>query len=103
MGENTKSNRAGQIVATGARWILGAVFIYMGMNKVLHPVDFLKLARQYQMTDSYFVLNAVAGALPWFEVFCGLLLVLGIAARGAALVTLGMLIPFTALVWHRAQ
>ena len=26
-----------------ARWILGGIFVYMGLVKAAHPVDFLKL------------------------------------------------------------
>jgi hypothetical protein len=45
----------------------------------------------------------VAGTLPWFEIFCGLLLVLGVGVRGAALLLLLLLTPLTALVLHRAM
>jgi uncharacterized membrane protein YphA (DoxX/SURF4 family) len=85
-----------------ARWILGALFIYMGMSKALHPVDFLKLLHQYDLTKNYWLLNAIAGALPWFEVFCGLLLLAGVAVRGSALVLILMLVPFTWIVFQRA-
>jgi hypothetical protein len=40
--------------------------------------------------------------IPWFEVFCGLLLLAGIAVRGTALALLCLLLPFTGLVFHRA-
>ena len=85
-----------------ARWLLGAVFLYMGLGKALHPVDFLKLLRQYDLTESSLLLNSIAAALPWFEVFCGLLLLAGIAVRGTALTLMVMLVPFTGLVLHRA-
>jgi len=85
-----------------ARWTLGAVFLYMGLGKALHPVDFLKLLRQYDLTQSSLFLNSMAAALPWFEVFCGLLLLLGVAVRGTALTLIAMLVPFTFLVLHRA-
>ncbi len=85
-----------------ARWLLGALFIYMGMNKALHPVEFLKLVREYHMVDNYLLLNSIAIILPWFEVFCGLLLVAGVAVRGTAVVLVAMLIPFTLLVLKRA-
>jgi uncharacterized membrane protein YphA (DoxX/SURF4 family) len=85
-----------------ARCILGGAFLYMGMHKVLDPSEFLKLVRQYDMTTNYSVLNSIAAALPWFEVFCGLLLFAGIAVRGAALVTLAMLLPFSLIVLKRA-
>jgi uncharacterized membrane protein YphA (DoxX/SURF4 family) len=44
----------------------------------------------------------VASTLPWFEIFCGLLLLLGIGVRGAALMLVAMLIPFTIIVFLRA-
>src|SRR6266545_4408395 len=84
-----------ELTAAIARWILGGVMIYMGVSKALHPVDFLKIVRQYEMVDNHVALNLIAAALPWFEVFCGLLLVCGIAVRASALLCLAMLIPFT--------
>jgi uncharacterized membrane protein YphA (DoxX/SURF4 family) len=85
-----------------ARLGLGALYVWMGLNKALEPVEFLKLTRQYDVVQAPFWLNLIAATLPWFEVFCGALLLTGAAVRGAALVSLGMLIPFTALVWRRA-
>ena len=88
--------------ATIARWLVGALFIYMGLNKALHPVEFLKLVRQYDILHHHLLLNVVASSLPWFEIFCGLLLLLGVAVRGAALMLVAMLIPFTIVVFLRA-
>ena len=85
-----------------ARWILGGLFVYMGMNKALHPVDFLKLIHQYDLVKNYWLLNAIAAVLPWFEVFCGLLLLAGIAVRGSALMLILMLALFTWIVFQRA-
>ena len=85
-----------------ARWLLGAAFLYLGLNKALHPVDFLKLVQQYDITQNALFLNCIAAGLPWFEVFCGLLLLAGVAVRGTALTLLLMLVPFTLLVLHQA-
>ena len=85
-----------------ARLILGAGFIYLGWHKALHPVEFLKLVRQYDMVHNYVLLDFIAAVLPWFEVFCGLLLLVGVAVRGTALVCILMLAPFTWLVFRRA-
>jgi uncharacterized membrane protein YphA (DoxX/SURF4 family) len=95
-------HRAADVAALAARWLLGAMFIYLGLSKALYSVEFLKLVRQYNLTDHYLVLNLVSSALPWFEVFCGLLLVLGVAVRGTALLLVAMLIPFTVLIFQRA-
>jgi uncharacterized membrane protein YphA (DoxX/SURF4 family) len=88
--------------AVFARWFLGGIFIYMGLVKALDPVTFLKLVREYEMVGNPVVLNLIASVLPWFEVFCGVLLLTGVAVRGSALVLLGMLIPFTLIVLKRA-
>jgi uncharacterized membrane protein YphA (DoxX/SURF4 family) len=85
-----------------ARWLLGAAFLYLGLTKALHPVEFLKLMREYDLMQNAWLLNSVAAALPWFEVFCGLLLLAGIAVRGTALTLAVMLVLFTLLLWHHA-
>lgn len=99
----TSQNRAAVNVFTMlARWLVGGMFLYMGMSKAVDPVNFLKLLRQYDLTQSSLVLNSLASTLPWFEVFCGLLLLAGVAVRGTALTLLLMLLPFTWVVLHRA-
>jgi hypothetical protein len=85
-----------------ARLILGGVFLYTGLAKGLVPVDFLKLLREYGLVETPLLLNSMAVTLPWLEVLCGLLLLAGIAIQGTALLSLSMLLPFTAVVWQRA-
>ncbi len=85
-----------------ARWLLGGLYVWMGLSKALDPVGFLKLAHAYALVDTPLLLNLIAAAVPWFEVFCGLLLLLGVAVRGTALLSALMLVPFTALVTSRA-
>jgi uncharacterized membrane protein YphA (DoxX/SURF4 family) len=95
-------SRALEAATVLARWAVAIVFIYMGLGKALHPEDFLKLLNQYDLVKTPFLLNSIAGALPWFEVFCGLLLLAGVAVRGAALMVAAMLVPFTLVVLKRA-
>jgi len=85
-----------------ARWFVGGAFIYLGVMKLMDPVLFLKMIREYHIVSQPWLLNSIAAALPWFEIFCGTLLVLGIAVRGVALNLVLMLVPFTALVLNRA-
>ena len=101
-GQTFWRHNALDLAAVLARWLLGALFLYMGLNKVLHPVEFLKLVREYELVQSPLLLNSTAAALPWFEVFCGLLLLAGVAVRGAVLMLLFMLVPFTLVVLNRA-
>jgi uncharacterized membrane protein YphA (DoxX/SURF4 family) len=101
-GENGRKSSALEAAGVAARWLVGGAFVYMGLNKALHPVDFLKLVHQYDIVTTPFLLNSIGAALPWFEIFCGVLLVLGVAVRGTALVMITMLVPFTVLVLRRA-
>jgi len=101
MDSSAKKKRL-DTAAVFTRWFLGGIFIYMGMAKAIDPVGFLKLIREYEMVGNSVLLNSIASVLPWFEVFCGVLLLTGVAVRGSALVLLGMLIPFTLIVLKRA-
>jgi uncharacterized membrane protein YphA (DoxX/SURF4 family) len=97
-----KSRRWLDTGAVLARWVLGALFVYMGLKKGLNPRDFLVLVREYHLVSSPLLLNSIASTLPWFETFCGLLLIAGIAVRGTAIMLVTMLIPFTTIVLRRA-
>jgi putative oxidoreductase len=98
---NQSSTRL-ELAAFAARGLLGGLFLYMGLSKALHPVDFLKLVHEYEIVGTPFLLNSIAAALPWFEVFCGLLLLAGVAVRGTALLLIALLVPFTVVVFKRA-
>jgi uncharacterized membrane protein YphA (DoxX/SURF4 family) len=84
------------------RLAVGGFFIYTGAMKAMEPGEFLKVIRAYELTEVSLALNMVAATLPWFEIFCGLLLVLGLGVRGTALLLLLLLTPMTAVVLHRA-
>jgi hypothetical protein len=90
------------VIVVFARVVLGGLFIYMGIHKTLQPVEFLKLLREYDLTQSAMILNLIAATLPWFEIFTGLLLVLGIGVQGAGVLIVGMLVPFTVVIARRA-
>jgi len=87
-----------------ARIILGGYFIWLGLAKAAAPVEFLKLLRQYQMVPEGLplTLNLVAAILPGLEVLCGVLLIFGVAIRGAVVLVLGLLAVFTFAVSARA-
>lgn len=64
------------------------------------PVHFLKLIREYRMFPGklWFLLNFTAVAMPWVEVLCGVLLMLGLGVRGAAGLLLALLVVFTTMI-----
>lgn len=86
------------------RLLLGGLFIYMGFNKAIAPTDFLKMVREYHMVPEQppIMLNLIAATLPWIEIWCGVLLIVGVALRGSALALLAMLVGFTIVIALRA-
>lgn len=75
-----------------------------GLVEFVSTVDFLKLSREYELFSdaAWPVMNFMVVTLPWIETLCGLLLLLGIAVRGAAVTALLMLLGFTSIVLLRA-
>jgi uncharacterized membrane protein YphA (DoxX/SURF4 family) len=102
MSGERKGGMMWEWLGLAARLVLGGLYVYMGLSKALQPVVFLKLVRQYEALPQPLLLNLAAAGLPWFEIFCGLLLVAGVAVRGASLLSALMLIPFTVMVTLRA-
>ena len=87
------------------RLLLGVVYIRMGWSKAWDPVGFLKLIREYDMVPdgAYLFTNVLAVSLPWIEIICGVVLILGTITRGAALRSLIMLTGFTFVIANRAM
>lgn len=84
------------------RTVFGLVFIYAGAIKIPDPGAFTVAVANYQILPPWLV-NPAAVFIPWIEVVCGAALVLGVFARGAALVLNGMLAGFTAAVAYNWQ
>ncbi|MBP7746780.1 MAG: DoxX family protein [Phycisphaerae bacterium] len=87
-----------------ARLAVGGMFLYLSIMKLLDPINFLKLTREYNVvpTQPPILLNLIAVAMPCLELVCALALLLGVARRGAALLVVGMLLFFTPLLAVRA-
>ena len=82
-------------VALIFRYALAAVFLYAGIAKAWNPQEFgLEIAR-YRMVP-HNLINAMAITLPWIEIVAGVLLVIGLWARAAALLCTGMMVVFIA-------
>jgi putative oxidoreductase len=82
-------------VTFAARIIVGGLFLYACLHKIGDPVGFAAGIRNYVILPAAWS-NLVAITLPWIELGTGLLLVLGIRTKPAALLTTGMLAVFLA-------
>jgi uncharacterized membrane protein YphA (DoxX/SURF4 family) len=76
-----------------ARIILGVIFIYAGVVKIMDPSGFARAISNYRLLPELLV-NLSAVILPWVEVIAGLSLVFGIWIEGGSLVTGGLLSVF---------
>jgi len=87
-----------------ARLVVGVVFVYLAIHKIVEPVQFLKNIREYHLlpeTPPIF-LNGSAIVLPWVEIICGLLLIVGFWLRGAGAIILVLMVFFTTAIFVRA-
>jgi len=80
-------------VGLGARIILGLVFISAAVPKIADPPAFAKAIWAYELFPTW-SLNPLALCLPWLELFCGLVLLMGKWTRAAGLWVAGLLLSF---------
>lgn len=81
------------LLTAGCRYLLGAVFLMAAVSKVIDLRGF-----EDRLLESgylpYAVAVAIARILPWVELTCGVCLLLGVAAREAALCVAVLLLLF---------
>ena len=79
------------------RLVVGGVFIWAGILKILDPLEFAQNIANYRVVsrDISFFLALV---LPWLEVLCGILVILGIFRSSSSLLLSGMLGIFLVLI-----
>jgi len=75
------------------RFILGGLFIYASISKIVHPYAFAKIIHNYKLLpDTLIYMSAIV--LPWVEMISGLFLVAGIFKRTAAIILSSLLFIF---------
>jgi putative oxidoreductase len=79
------------------RLVVGGVFIWAGLLKIFDPLDFAQNIANYRIF-SQSVSLFLALIIPWIEVICGLLLVMGIFRETASFMLSGSLVVFLALI-----
>ena len=64
------------------RILLGAIFIYAGVSKILNPDQFAQAVMNYRIVPLVSV-NLFAIVLPWLELVSGILLLVGLFSGGS--------------------
>lgn len=92
-----------KILFLAARIILGGIFVYASIDKILHPAAFAEAVYNYQILPDSLV-NLTAVFLPWLELILGGCLIAGVWLPGAALIANVLLITFAgALAFNLAR
>ena len=84
--------------------LLGALFVYAGISKLLDPAQFFTDIQNYDIIPWQPATVVLAFYLPWLEIICGVAVVAKPLRAGALMILTTMLLLFTAslaLAWAR--
>ena len=73
--------------------VIGGIFVYAGVLKVLDPVQFGNDIDNYKSLP-WFVSVRLALYLPWLEIFCGIALVFRFLYRGGLSILTALIVVF---------
>lgn len=73
--------------------IIGGLFIYAGVVKIIEPLEFARDIDNYKMLPWQLGVS-LALYLPWLEIFCGLALITRILYRGGVLIVTTLMTVF---------
>jgi uncharacterized membrane protein YphA (DoxX/SURF4 family) len=73
--------------------VLGGIFIYASIDKIVHPQAFARILADYRLLPSV-TIHGVAAIFPWVECVAGAFLIFGAYRRSAALLLSLLLLMF---------
>ena len=91
------------VITLVARLILGGVLLIAGGLKAFKPAESASAVAAYKILPTQ-IAHIVGFALPWLEIAIGLLLIIGLSVRMAAIVAGGIMVIFIAAIisiWAR--
>lgn len=87
-------------VILSVRLILGAVFIYASLDKLLNTEAFAQVIYNYRILPGTLV-NIAAIILPWLEFLAGVCLITGMFIYGASFLVVSLMVTFfTAILFN---
>ena len=80
-----------------ARIILGAIFIYASIDKIINPIDFSNAIDNYHISPIQ-INNLAALIIPWIEFIIGVCLISGVFLNGATIISMVLLVFFIFII-----
>ncbi len=89
------------VIGLVSRVLLGAAFCVAGGIKIWDPQSFAESIKGFKIVPVHAseVVVVSAFVLPWMEIIAGVLLIIGLWARPAALTAAGSLVVFIGAIW----
>lgn len=88
-----KLKKLGDIIVILFRLLLGVVFIWASIHKILNPYAFALNVATYQILPLKLI-NLFSIILPWVELGTGILIIIGLFTREVALIIANMTLMF---------
>ena len=80
-----------------SRIILGVLFVYSAVDKIIDPLAFATIIHHYRLAPPNMI-NFAAVVIPWIELIAGVFLIFGIRLKASALTINLMLVFFTVVL-----
>ncbi|MRR36834.1 DoxX family membrane protein [bacterium] len=91
------------LLSLALRIVLGAMFLYAGIEKAVDPPGFAQSIANYVILPAWMV-GPAAVVLPWIEIMAGLSLLAGVFLPGGAMIAAALMLIFScALVFALAR
>jgi uncharacterized membrane protein YphA (DoxX/SURF4 family) len=91
-----------RVIILATRLILGGVFVFASIDKILHPAAFAEAVYNYQiLPDS--LINLAAIVLPWLELVIGSLLIIGVWMPGTVIISNLLLLTFIGVLVYNTS
>ena len=84
---------AGEWFTFAVRVIIGGLFIWASLDKIINPEAFARVIHNYRILPPY-AINIVAIVIPWLELIAGVALLIGFKYKGANILIFAMLTVF---------
>lgn len=79
------------------RLLIGGIFIYAGLEKILEPFDFSVAIYNYKLFPDPLI-GVMAATIPWIEAMAGLFILSGFNTKGASALISFLLLIFIGLI-----